>query len=319
MKKRVLITNILPPVAYQLLSKKYNVTWNKKPLTEEALAGEVGPYHALLTTLLEPVKRRVLEAATHLKCVANCAVGFDNIDIETAKRLGVWVTNTPDVLTEATADIAWALILSCARRLPEGESLVRKGKFKGWRPLMLLGRELQGKTLGIYGFGRIGQAVARRGRAWNMPILYHQRKRESSRVEKYFHARYVPFEDLLRNSDIVSVNVPLTPETRNRFTLREFKKMKKQAIFINTARGAIHREKDLAYALKNKVLFSAGLDVYESEPKIDRELLKLKNCTLLPHLGSATIETREAMATLAARNIDLVLSGKRPQTPVFQL
>ncbi|HTC20129.1 MAG TPA: D-glycerate dehydrogenase, partial [bacterium] len=252
-----------------------------------------------------------------LKCVANYAVGFNNIDWVTAKKLGIWVTNTPEVLTEATADIAWALLLSCARRIPEGERLVRSGKFTGWQPMMLLGLDLSGKTLGLYGFGRIGQAVARRGRGWGMKILYHQRHKAWNSIERQLKARYVSFETLLKQSDFLSVNAPLTPQTRHRFTLKEFRKMKRTAVFINTARGPIHDEKDLVKALKKRIIHSAGLDVYEDEPRVNQALLRLANCTLLPHLGSGTVETRNQMALLAAENIHLALSGLIPKTPVF--
>lgn len=316
MRKSVLITNQLPSLAYRLLSRKFNVTWNKKQLTEEQLIARVRPYHALLTTLADPITANVLEAAPRLKCVSNYAVGYNNIDIKTAQRLGIQVTNTPDVLTEATADIAWALLLSCARRVPEGEAMVRARQFKGWHPLMLLGLDLTCKTLGIYGFGRIGRAVAWRGRGWNMKVLYHQRKRAPVSVEKAYNARYVTFKAMLKRSDFLSVNAPLTPETRHRFTDREFKAMKPTSVFINTARGPIHDEKSLAKALRAGWIASAGLDVYEEEPRINKELLSLKNCTLLPHLGSATIDTRDRMAELAVTNIDLVLNGKNAKTPV---
>jgi glyoxylate reductase len=176
---------------------------------------------------------------------------------------------------------------------------------------------LAGKILGIYGFGRIGKAVAQRGRGWAMPVLYHQRHRESLAVEKRYNAKFVSFETLLRQSDILSVNSPFTPETRHRFTLKEFRKMKPTSIFVNASRGAIHREADLVKALKTQTIASAGLDVYEFEPKINKALLKLPNCTLLPHLGSATWETRNKMAMLAAENIELVLTGQLPKTPIL--
>lgn len=319
MKRRIFITNQLPDAAYLTLRRKYQVTWNKRQLTESQLASRIKPFHALLTTLADPVTEKVLAAAPQLRCVANFAVGFNNIDLKAAKSRGIWVTNTPDVLTEATADIAWALLLSCARRVPEGDRMVRSGKFKGAHPLTLLGLELSGKTLGIYGFGRIGKAVARRGRGWNMKVLYHQRHRESKAVEKRHNARYVDFATLLKSSDFLSVNSPLTPETRYRFTAREFQKMKRTSVFINTGRGAIHLEKDLVDALQKGWIYSAGLDVYELEPKIEPRLLNLDNCTLLPHIGSATVEARDKMALLAAENIDRVFSGRRPKTPVFSL
>lgn len=319
MPKRILITNELPDAAYRFLRRKYDVTWNKRPLNERELAARVKPFHALLTTLSDPITEKVLSAAPLLQCVSNYAVGYNNIDLKAARARGVWVANTPDVLTEATADIAWALLLACARRVPEGERMVRAGKFKGWHPLMLLGVDLTGKTLGIYGFGRIGKAVAWRGRGWNMKVLYHQRHREKPSLERKYNARYVPFETLLRQSDFLSLNAPLTPETRHRFTLREFKKMKPTAVLVNTARGALLKERDLALALRKGIIHSAGLDVYEFEPEVEPTLLSLPNCTLLPHLGSGTVETRNTMALLAAENIDRVLSGRNPKTPVFSL
>lgn len=319
MKKRVFITNNLPSTAYRSLAKKFKVTWNKTQLTEGQLIARVKPFNALLTTLADPVTARVIQAAPQLCCVANFAVGYNNIDLKAAQERRVWVTNTPDVLTEATADIAWALLLACARRVPEGEKMVRGGRFKGAHPLMLLGVDLYKKTLGIYGFGRIGKAVARRGRGWEMRVLYHQRHRESKAVERFLNATFVPFERLLKESDFLSVNSPLTPLTRHRFTAKEFKKMKRNSIFINTGRGPVHREKDLIQALERKWIHSAGLDVYEFEPRMDKRLLKLENCTLLPHIGSATVETRDKMALLAAQNIERVLTDCKPITPVFQL
>ncbi len=319
MKKRVFITNHLPLAAFQKLSKNFQVTWNKKQLTEKELITKIKPYHALLTTLADPITRAVFNAGVRLQCVANYAVGYNNIDLDAAKEKGVWVTNTPEILNEATADIAWALILACARRIPEGEKLVRAGRFQGWHPLLLMGNDLANKTLGIYGFGGIGKAVAWRGRGWNMKVFYHQRRRESSVLEKRYNAHFVSFEKLLKKSDIISVNAPLTPETRHRFTLSEFKRMKSRAIFVNTARGPIHKEKDLALALKAKMIYAAGLDVYEFEPRIEPKLLKLSNCVLLPHLGSATVQTRDRMALLAADNIEKVLLGRRPPTPVQDL
>ena len=319
MRKRVLITNDLPIAAYLSLKRKYTVTWNKHQLNETQLATKVRSFHALLTTLADPISEKVLSAAPYLQCVANYAVGFNNVDLKAAKARGIWVSNTPDVLTEATADIAWALLLACARRVPEGERLMRSGKFKGWHSLMLLGVDLVGKNLGIYGFGRIGKAVAWRGRGWDMKVLYHQRHRETPSVERRYNARYVSLEVLLKQSDFLSLNSPLTPENRRRFTLRELKKMKRTAVLINTARGQLLDEQDLAFALRKGIIHSAGLDVYEHEPKVEPSLLRLLNCTLLPHLGSATVETRNRMALLAAENIDRVLSGRMPKTPVFSL
>lgn len=315
-KPRVLLTVDMPRVAFELLRKRFKVDWNKHQLTEDQLSQKVKPYDALLATSADKVTEKVLTSAPKLKVVANLAVGFNNIDLEAARRHGVVVTNTPDVLTDATADLTWTLLLSCARRLPEGERLLQAGKFKGVHPLMLLGSDLQGKTLGIYGCGRIGQAVAKRGRGWDMKVLYHNRARLSPQRERELNAQYVSFETLLKRSDFLCVTAPLTPETDGRFTLREFKKMKRTAIFINTGRGRIHREGDLVTALRKGYLRYAGLDVYEKEPQIHPGLLHSDRVTLLPHLGSATVGTRDAMATLAARNIELVLTGRQPLTPV---
>lgn len=316
MKKRVLITNLIPDAAYHFLRRKYKVTWNKRQLTENQLVSKVKPFHALLSTIADPITNKVLSAAPLLQCVANFAVGFNNIDLKVAQARKIQVTNTPDVLTEATADIAWALLLSCARRVPEGEKMVRSGRFKGPHPLMLLGLDLCGKTLGIFGFGRIGKAVAQKGRGWNMKVIYHQHHHESPQIESKLNAKYVSFHNLLKSSDFLVVCSPLTAETKHRFTDNEFKKMKRSSIFINIGRGPIHNERDLITALQKRWIYSAGLDVYESEPKIDKRLLRLRNCTLLPHIGSATVETRTAMALLAAKNINFILSGRTPKTPV---
>jgi len=316
MKPTVLITYEIPQVAYAFLRRRYSVTWNKKKLTEDQLTRKIGPYQGLLTTLADPLTSRVLRAGRALKVVANFAVGFNNIDLAAARELGIRVTNTPEVLTDATADLTWALLLSCARRIPEGERLVRSGKFKGTHPLMLLGLDLRGKTLGIYGCGRIGQAVARRSRGWDMKVIYHNRRRLDPRLERPLGARFVPFDRLVQESDFLVVTAPLTPETRGRFTYRDFKRMKPTAVFINTGRGPIHIEKDLARALGEGIPFYAGLDVYEKEPQVDPRLLRSDRVTLLPHIGSATVQTRDTMALLAARNIDLVLNGKEPLTPV---
>jgi glyoxylate reductase len=315
-KPKVLITVDLPKVAYDYLQKRFAVTWNKPQLTHDQLVKKVAPFQAVLATIADKVDETIFAAASQLRVVANMAVGFNNIDLQAARQRGVVVTNTPDVLTDATADLTWALLLASARRLPEGERLLQSGLFKGVHPLMLLGLDLKGKTLGIYGCGRIGQAVAKRARGWDMPVLYHNRKRLKPQTERKLNAKYASFEQLLQRSDFLCVTAPLTDETRGRFTLKEFKKMKRTAIFINTGRGPIHREADLAKALEKRFIQYAGLDVYENEPKVDPQILKSDRVTLLPHLGSATVDTRNAMAMLAAKNIERVLNGDKPITPV---
>ncbi|HKS16617.1 MAG TPA: D-glycerate dehydrogenase [Planctomycetota bacterium] len=255
---------------------------------------------ALITLLTDRVDRSVLEAGKNLRVVANVAVGVDNIDIETATRLGILVTNTPGVLTESTADLAWALILAVARRVVEGDALVRAGRFKGWGFDLLRGLELRGKTLGIVGAGRIGGAVARRARGFGMKVLVHSR------------TRGVPLQTLLKSSDVVSLHTPLTPASRHLIGAAELRLMKPTAILVNTARGPIVDEKALAEALRKRRIAGAGLDVYEREPKVHPGLMRLKNVVLLPHLGSATDDTRRAMLDTAVKNVKAALAGKRP-------
>ncbi len=255
---------------------------------------------ALVTLLTDRVDRAVLEAGKGLRIVANVAVGVDNIDVATATRLGILVTNTPGVLTEATADLTWALILAVARQVVEGDALVRSGNFRGWDFDLLRGMELRGKTLGIVGAGRIGRAVARRARGFGMKVLAHSR------------STGVSLRRLLENSDVVSIHVPLTPETRHLIGSREFRLMKPSATLINTARGPIVDERALIAALRARRLAGAGLDVYEREPVVPPALRRLKNVVLLPHLGSATVETRRRMLDMAVANVKAALGGRRP-------
>ena len=252
---------------------------------------------AFVTLLTDRVDRSVLEAGKRLRIVANVAVGVDNIDVKTATRLGILVTNTPGVLTESTADLTWALILAAARRVVEGDAFVRSRKFKGWDFDLLRGIELRGKTLGIVGAGRIGRAVARRARGFGMRVLTH---------------KGVPLARLLRDSDVVSLHVPLNSSTHHMIGPGELRLMKPTAILINTARGPIVDEKALVTALRTGRIAGAGLDVYEREPKITAGLTKLRNVVLLPHLGSATHETRRAMLDTAIRNVKTAMAGRRP-------
>lgn len=255
---------------------------------------------ALVTLLTDRVDRAVLEAGPRLRIVANVAVGVDNIDVAAATRRGILVTNTPGVLTESTADLTWALILAVARRVIEGDALVRAGHFRGWDFDLLRGMELRGKTLGIVGSGRIGRAVARRARGFGMRVLMRSR------------SRGVSLERLLKESDVVSLHVPLTPETHHLIGARELGRMKPTAILVNTARGSIVDERALAAALRKDRIAGAGLDVYEHEPRIAPGLKRLKHVVVLPHLGSATNETRRAMLDTAIRNVRAALAGRRP-------
>jgi glyoxylate reductase len=251
-----------------------------------------------------------------LRVVANVAVGYDNIDLAACTDRGVTVTNTPGVLTEATADVAFALILMATRRLGEGERLVRAGTPWSWNMFLLLGSGIQGKTLGIVGLGQIGTAVARRGRAFGMEIVYAGRRSADAAVEAELGAQFLPFEELLSTADVVSLHCPLTAETRHLIDADALARMRPSSFLVNTTRGPVVHEAALAEALRSGTIAGAGLDVYEDEPHIHPELLELENVVLLPHLGSATIETRTAMALRAADNVLAVLSGRRPPSPV---
>ncbi len=278
--------------------------------SEDSLIEVVSDYDAIISMLSTPVSRRVLESGKRLKVVANYAVGYNNVDTTAAKELGIRVTNTPGALTEATADITWALILATIRHIPVSEAFLRQGKFDGWDPLGFLGYDLQGKTLGIIGMGRIGKAVARRAVGFGMNIVYHNRKPVPADVELSFSATYVAdFRDLVRQSDVVSLNCPLTPENRHMIDRNMLHQMKRSAILINTGRGPLVDEAALAEALKLGWIAGAGLDVYEEEPVVNQHLLDAPNAVLLPHIGSATYEARIRMGMLAAKGLLHLLDG----------
>lgn len=271
------------------------------------LLAELAEADGWISLLTDRVDGELLDQCPRLRIVANYAVGFDNFDLPAASTRGVLLTNTPDVLTEATADFTWALLLALARRLVEGDLLVRSGGFTGWTPTFHLGREVSGKTLGLYGLGRIGQAVARRASGFGLRVLYHSR-----RNLELPGLTYVDFPELLRESDYLSLHAPLTPASFHRFGRAEFQAMKREAYLVNTARGALIDEAALAEALRNGAIAGAALDVYEAEPAVEPGLLNLPNVILAPHLGSATLETREAMAERAVGNLLVGLAGKRP-------
>ncbi|HVR43400.1 MAG TPA: D-glycerate dehydrogenase [Thermoanaerobaculia bacterium] len=318
-RQTVVITAELPSLATAILSRKFDVVAHPSvgPRSEQALITLISEADAAITLLSDPVTRRVLESNPNLRIVANYAVGVDNVDLRAAAELGVVVTNTPGVLTDATADMTLALLLAAARRIVEGDRLVRAGEFHGWTPLMLLGASLRGKRLGILGMGRIGGAVAARARGFGLEIIYHSRS-GNSEVERATGARLVALDELLRTSDFVSVHTPLTPETRHLIDASALGMMKSTAYLINTARGSVIDEPALAEALRTGRLRGAALDVYESEPSVHPALLRLDNVVLLPHLGSATVETRNEMARIAAENVVAVLDGLPPLNPVSQ-
>ncbi len=273
-------------------------------IAHEELVGRVAGKHALLCLLTDRIDRAVIDAGRELKVIANIAVGYNNIDVLAARERGIVVTNTPDVLTEASADFTWALILGITRRLSEGERLLRRGNWKGWALDFLLGMELRGKQLGIVGFGRIGRAVAARAEAFGMKVVHNSR------------AGGLPLDRLLSTSDVVSLHCPLTPETLHLIDQASLARMKRSAYLINTSRGPVVDEAALAWALRERIISGAALDVYEHEPDVHPDLLKLENVLLAPHLASATVETRTAMADLAVRNALAVLNGEPPLTPV---
>lgn len=286
------------------------------PVPYDVFLQEARKADALLTMLSEPVNEEVLEAGGKLKIIANMAVGYDNVDVETAKRLGITVTNTPEVLNDSTADLTFALVLAAARRMVEAAEFVKKGNWKSWSPLLLAGQDVHHKTIGIVGMGNIGKTVAKRAAGFDMEILYHNRSRKPD-AEQELGAQYVSFDELLERSDFVVCLTPLTEETRNLFNRNAFQKMKGKAVFVNASRGPVVNEHDLYEALKAGEIAAAGLDVFAEEPiGEDHPLLELKNVVAMPHIGSASIETRYAMMQLCVENIDLVLSGKKPKTPV---
>lgn len=274
-----------------------------------------GNFQAIVPLLSRAIGDRELAGLPELKVLAQCAVGYDNIDLAAAAHRGIPVTNTPDVLTESTADLAWALILAVARRIKEGQEMLARDEWTGWDPTQLLGLELNGSTLGIVGGGRIGQAVGRRGRGFGMEVLYSDRERKP-RFEAETGARATDLHELLGRSDVVTVHVPSTDETRGMFSRELFGRMKDGALFVNTARGDLVDEAALLEALDRGTLGGAGLDVFSNEPEVPRALVDHRRIVCLPHIGSATTHTRRQMAELAVRNARAVLAGHPPITPV---
>ncbi len=317
-EKKVFISYKIPDAGIKLLQKKgfsVEVNSNENLITHRQLIRKVQDADAVISLLTDKIDKAVIDNMKKCKIIANYAVGFNNIDVEYAKSKGIIVTNTPDVLTDSTADLTMALVLACARRLTEGEQIVRRRKFRGWRPELLLGYELKDKIFGIVGMGRIGFAVAKRANAFGCKIIYYSNNKNTL-AEKLFNARKVSLNTLMKKSDIISLHIPLSDSTKNLINSDRLKMLKSNCIFINTARGEVVDEKYLIKLLKNKRIFSAGFDVYENEPIINEEMLKLRNVVLLPHIGSATVEARNAMAELAAKNVIAVLDGKKPLTPV---
>jgi glyoxylate reductase len=314
--EKVLVTREIPAAGLRPLEDfDLTVLSEAPPARDELLEAAEGAV-GVLSNVTEKMDAEFMDAAGDgLRIIANMAVGYDNVDVEAAAERGIVVTNTPGVLDETTADTAFMLLLAAARRLGESERTLRAGRWKWWGPKLFVGVDVWGKTLGIVGMGRIGQAVARRGRGFGMEILYHNRSRNEG-AENELDARYADLDELLETADFVSVHTPLTGETRHLIGPEELEKMKPTAVLINTSRGPVVDEGALADALADGRIFAAGLDVYEEEPKVHPKLLGLENAVLAPHIGSGSRETRDGMAVLAAENIVAVLSGGEPKTPV---
>ena len=319
MAARIVVTRRIPDPAIELLEGAGDV-WvspHDRPLSADELHSAVAGADAAVTLLHDRVDDAFLDAAgPALHIVANVAVGYDNVDVEACSRRGVVVSNTPGVLTEATADIAFALILMSTRRLGEGERLIRARTPWSWSMFFMLGTGLQGKTLGIVGLGKIGQATARRARAFGMEIVYAGRRRAAEDVEAELSARFLPLDELLTTADVVTLHCPLSAETRHLIDAAALARMQRFSHLVNTTRGPVVDEAALAEALRAGAIAGAGLDVFEREPEVHPDLLELENVVLIPHLGSATIETRTAMGVLAAENVVAVLGGSAPVTPV---
>ncbi len=316
MKPKLFLTRMIPEQAMKRLEEAFELSYNplERSLTKAELIEGIRDAEALICLLTDTIDREVIDAAPKLKVISAYAVGFNNIEVDYATSKGIAVCNTAGALTESTADLAWALIMASCRRITESEAYLRAGKFKAWEPMLMLGQDVHGKTLGILGMGRIGQAVARRATGFGMRIIYAGTKD----VSLPFAAERVDLDTLLSDSDILSLHTPLTAETKHLLSRDKLLLMKPTAVLINTARGAIVDEAALIELLAAKRIFAAGIDVYEHEPHIPQELLALDNVVLLPHIGSASIGTRTQMGLMAAENALAVLEGRKPPSQINQ-
>ncbi len=309
------VTRVIPQPGIDLLREHLTVTVNEgdQQLSTDELKKYASSQDALMTLLTDRIDRAVLEAGHgRLKIVANVAVGYDNIDVEAASELGILVTNTPGVLTETTADFAWALLMGIARRTAEAQAYLRAGKFQGWGIMLMLGEDVYGKTLGLVGYGRIGRAVAKRASGFDMTVQYYDPVISDEDAQALLPARQVDLDTLLRTSDFVSVHTPLIPETTHLIGAAEFASMKSTAYLINTSRGPVLDEAALADALAANTIRGAALDVFEREPEVEPRLMELDNVLITPHIASASVATRTRMATMAAENVIACLGGERP-------
>ena len=318
MKPKILITKHVYPEAVDILEAAGDIEYNDSSagLPPEELQAAVADKLAIVCQLTDRIDAAVLDGASDLKVIANVAVGFDNIDVAAATERGIVVTNTPGVLTDTTADLAFTLMMAAGRRIAEADRFLRSGRWQQWEIDLLCGHDIHGQTLGIFGLGRIGRGMARRARGFDMRVIYHDAVRATSEEERSWGIEYVDRESLFRDSDFLSIHVPLNDHTRHCVGSAEFELMKPTAVLVNTSRGPVVDEQALAVALENGQLASAGLDVFEEEPLVEPRLLALDNVVLVPHIGSASIRTRTRMCTMAAGNAAAVLSGERPPNPV---
>ena len=316
MKNKVFLTRTLHDFALKELRKRYQIEIHsgKIPIPKTKLRSKIKEIDGLICFPYDKIEKETIDCAENLKVISTYSVGFDHIDTEYAKEKKIRVGYTPEVLTDATADLAFSLLLDVSRRVSEGDRIIRDGKWKEiYGAYDYVGVDLQGKTIGILGLGRIGSTLAKRAKAFDMKIIYHSRKRVSKSREKALGAKYVSFEKLVSESDFISIHVPHTKETDQLFDMKVFKKMKKTSFLINTSRGKVINEKDLVAALKKKIISGAGLDVFELEPISKKHpFVKLPNIVLAPHIGSSTKETRSKMAEITVKNLDLGMKGKKP-------
>ena len=319
-KPRVVCTHEIPEAGIKILREHMEIIVLDKNLSIEAQLLEYLPSVEYLIPLLSvPINEELINSTDSLKGIANYAVGYNNINIDVARRKGILVTNTPDVLTNATADIVWGLILAVTRRIIEGDVICRNNAFSGWLPDFLVGFEVTGKTIGIIGAGRIGTAVGKRAAGFDMKVIYYSRNRRSDSENEYGFIYKENLDDLLKEADIVSLNIPYTSETHHLITKRELNLMKPSSYLINTSRGKNIDENDLIEALKNRTIAGAGLDVFYNEPDISKELSALSNVVLTPHIGSATTSARNAMAVMVAENILAIERGEIPPNLIPEL
>ncbi len=314
MKPRIVITREIFDDLIDYLKPHCDVDANQAdvPYTPDALAARLARGDGLMCALTDKIDAALIARAPQLKVVANIAVGYNNVDVPACTARGIKVTNTPGVLDDSTADLAFALMLSTARRITEVESYIRKGEWTGWKLKQWLGVDVHHATLGIIGMGRIGQAIAKRAAGFDMKVIYHNRKRVSPEIETRVNAAHMSMDELLAQSDFIVLQMPYSPDTHHLIGAAQLAKMKPTAILINSTRGGVVDDKALIHALKTGVIRAAGLDVFEGEPKLDRGFLELKNVVLTPHIGSSTEATRRAMAMTAAQNLVAALSGQKP-------